>query len=274
MKRGWMTALVLCLIRLAGSASAQEPAEKSAAVDRDFLAGVEDEAPVRNANENYPEERAYNYLLIHARKFSVAELRSQSRTDLAFVHLFEEPAKYRGQLVTLKGRLRRLLRFDPPALPAKEGVPNLYEGWLYAGGSATNPFCILASELGPGLKTGEKIDCEVTYTGYFFKRYRYKAGDGWRDAPLLIGRSIELSKQASSEPAPPLLGTVYMPAIFAILGATLLLALGLAWRLRAGDREVRARLQQIRDGKNAKASEFSPPSQGGISDATHPDRVS
>ena len=250
MKHSWKVALVLGLICFAMSAFAQEPAEKSAIVDRDLLADVEDKAPVRNATENYPEERAYNYLLIHARKFSVADLHSQARADLAFVHLFEEPAKYRGQLVTLEGRLRRLLRFDPPALPAKEGVPNLYEGWLYTGGSATNPFCILASELGLGLTTGEKIDREVTYTGYFFKRYRYKAGDGWRDAPLLIGRSIELSKESSAEPAPALVGTVYMPAIFALLAATLLLALGLAWRLRAGDRKVRARLQQIRDRQN------------------------
>ena len=252
MQRGGMIAIVFSLICFAMPVFAQEPAEKSAAVDRDLLAGVEDAAPVRSASENYPEERAYNYLLIHARKFRVAELRSQARADLAFVHLFEEPAKYRGQLVTLKGRLRRLWRFDPPALPAKEGVPNLYEGWLYANGTVTNPFCILASELGPGLTTGEKIDREVTYTGYFFKRYRYKAGDGWRDSPLLIGRSIELSNESTTEPAPLLLGSIYMPAIFALLGATLLLGLGLAWRLRAGDRKVRAQLQQIRDGQVLK----------------------
>jgi len=90
MKQSWKVALVLGLTCFVISAFAQEPAEKSAVVDRDLLAGVEDEAPVRNANENYPEERAYNYLLIHARKFSVAELRSQARGDLAFVHLFEE----------------------------------------------------------------------------------------------------------------------------------------------------------------------------------------
>ena len=241
-------------------AFAQDVGEKSAVVDRDLLSGVEDEAPVRNADENYQEARAYNYLLVHARKFSAAELRNQARADLTFVHLFEKPANYRGQLVTLKGRLRRLLRFDPPALAAKEGVPDLYEGWLYTGGAFTNPFCILASEKGTGLSTGEKIDREVTFTGYFFKRYRYKAGDGWRDSPLLIGRRIEPSTDASAQPAPALLESAYMPVIFTLLTATLILALGLAWRLLAGDRKVRAQLQQIRDeqkGKELGPNQFS-----------------
>jgi hypothetical protein len=246
------TVALLLIFVFCRLAFAQDAAEKSAKIDRDLLAGVEDEAPVRNATDNYPEERAYNYLLIHARKFNVADLRSQARTDLTFVHLFEEPAKYRGQLVTLKGRLRRLLRFDPPALPAKEGVPNLYEGWLYSSGSVANPFCILASEVGPGLSIGEKIDRDVIFTGYFFKRYRYKAGDGWRDAPLLIGRSIELWNESAPEPPPHLLESVYMPAIFAVLGAALLLTLGLAWRLRAGDRSVHARLQEIREKQDLK----------------------
>ena len=118
--------LALALSLLFGqTAFAQNPPEQTAAVDRDLLNEVEDNAPVRNADENFAETRAYDYLLIHAREFKAAELRTQARSDLTFVHLFEEPAKYRGQLVTLKGRLRRLLRFDPPPLAVKEGVKNL-----------------------------------------------------------------------------------------------------------------------------------------------------
>lgn len=252
--------LLAVVLAIAPPAHGQEPAAKPTAIDKDLMDGVEDRAPIRNAEENYAENRAYNYLLVHARNFSPAQLREQARADLTFVHLWEEPAKYRGQLVLLKGRLRRLLRLDPTPLAAKEGVPNIYEGWLYADGNFTNPFCILASEIGPGLQPGQKIDREVIFAGYFFKRYRYPAGDGWRDAPLLIGRSIELTQEAP-EPVPSLLGSVYLPAIFAILGVTLILALGLAWRLRSSDRKVRERLEQIRNeqGKREQsASEASP----------------
>src|SRR5437879_1541187 len=43
-------------------------------VDPDLLAGVEDKAPVRSADENYYEARAYNYLLLHAHKVRSADL--------------------------------------------------------------------------------------------------------------------------------------------------------------------------------------------------------
>jgi hypothetical protein len=248
MKHCNVLALVL-VIGMSAIAAGQEPTEKSAAIDKDLLSGVEDGAPVRNADENYAENRAYNYLLVQSRKHSPAELRAQARTDLMFVHLWEEPAKYRGQLISLRGRLRRLIRYDPTPMAAKEGVPDLYEGWLYADGNYSNPFCILASEIGPGLQPGQKIDREVTFTGYFFKKYRYRAGDGWRVAPLLIGRSIELTRDAS-EPVPALIGSNYLPAIFGILGVTVVVALGVAWRMRSSDRKVRERLQQIRNEQN------------------------
>jgi hypothetical protein len=237
---------VLICISLPRPATAQDNPEKSAVIDRDLLAGVEDRTPVQSANENYAEARAYDYLMVHAHRQPVAELQKEGRTDLAFVHLFEEPAKYRGQLITLKGRLLRLRRFDPTPLGVKEGLKDLYEGWLLADGSVTNPFGILASEIGPGLKPGEKLDREVTFTGYFFKRYRYQAGDGWRDAPLLIGRSIEPTSPTPASTPPALLGSVYMPLIFGILGTTLVLALALAWYLRQGDRQVRVRLEELR----------------------------
>src|SRR5882724_4532311 len=98
MKSCHVLALVLVLGATA-KAPGQEPTEKSAAIDKDLLSGVEDGAPIRNADENYAENRAYNYLLVQSRKLSAAELRAQARTDLTFVHLWEEPAKYRGQLI-------------------------------------------------------------------------------------------------------------------------------------------------------------------------------
>lgn len=240
--KGLALALVMGVATLA---TGQEPTEKSAAIDKDLLSGVEDGAPIRNADENYAENRAYNYLLVQSRKLGAADLRAQARTDLTFVHLWEEPAKYRGQLITLRGRLRRLVRYDPTPLAAKQGVPDLYEGWLYADGNFSNPFCILASEIEPGLQPGQKMDREVTFTGYFFKKYRYPAGDGWRDAPLLIGRSIELTREAA-EPVPALIGSMYVPAIFGVLGVTIVVVLAVVWRLRSSDRKVRERLKQIR----------------------------
>ena len=85
----------------------------------------------------------------------------------------------------------------------------------------------------------------MTFTGYFFKRIATK--------PATAGATPRCSSAAASnpvaevvEPVPSLFGSIYLPVLFGILGAALLLALGLAWRLRLGDRKVRERLQVLR----------------------------
>ena len=181
-----------------GQSAAQAPE-----VDPDILAGVEDQAPVRSLDENYYEFRAYNYLLVRAHNAPSASLAAKARRDLTFAHLFEEPNKYRGQLVHIEGTLRRLRRFDPVRAAQKEGVKDLYEGWVFAEPYFNNPFCIVASAIGPGLAVGEQLHQRVSFDGYFFKRFRYKAGDTLRDAPILIGRNIEAGPALSADEEPP-----------------------------------------------------------------------
>src|SRR5262249_36101956 len=88
--------------------------ERAPVLDPDALAGVEDRARVRSADENYYEANAYSYVLVQAHKTSGPVFAKSARTDLTFAHLFEEPQKYRGQVVHLEGRLLRLRRFDAP----------------------------------------------------------------------------------------------------------------------------------------------------------------
>src|SRR5262249_32086288 len=122
------------------------PSDKASAIDPDILFGIEDRAPVRNAEENYNEIQAYNYLLIQAHKTATSALAKGARRDLTFAHLFEEPSKYRGQLIHVEGLLRRLRKFDTARLAAKEGVPVLYEGWIFDADHGNNPYCVIVSE--------------------------------------------------------------------------------------------------------------------------------
>jgi hypothetical protein len=219
-------------------------------VDRDVLGGVEDKAPVRSANENYYEAQAYNYLLVKSHKASSDSLNKAARRDMTFAHLFEEPEKYRGEIVHLEGTLKRLRRFDAPSVAAKDGVPQLYEGWIFTDSSFNNPCCVILSELHPDIHVGEKVEIPVVFDGYFFKRYRYKAVDGhWRDAPLLIGKELRLSPSAASsrEDEAFTFAHLFLPAFLAVLCGTAGLALGLLWWFRRGDRHVHAGLYHISD---------------------------
>jgi hypothetical protein len=245
-------------------ANATDPLAKSlsqreqATVDPDLLGGVEDRAPVRNVVDNYNEFQAYQYLLIKAHNTPEAILARAARHDLTYAHLFEEPAKYRGQIIHLEGRLKRLRRFDAAATAARQGVPILYEGWIFDEIYYYNPFCIIVSELPTSIQVTEKTEHPVAFNGYFFKRYRYQAGDSWRDAPLLIGRTLHLAEPspAGSDgdvPFPHLL----LSAFISVVALTLVLGLGLLWWFRRGDRQVQSRLDAARQATFFEAGDES-----------------
>jgi hypothetical protein len=224
-------------------------------IDRDKLGGIEDREPVRSFEQNYDEARSYDYLLLTAHKTDQSAFAKSGRRDLTYAHLLEEPVKYRGAIVHVEGRMRRLRQFDATRLAAKEGVPVLYEGWVFPDGNFGNPYCIITSELPDGMKIGEKVDYKVTFDGYFFKVYRYKAGDANRIAPLLIGRGLQLIETSpiATQPETDEFGGLFTVPLLGVLASTVLLALGMGWWYRRGDRTVRARLNQARN------SDFSVP---------------
>jgi hypothetical protein len=224
--------------------------DRTPVIDPDLLAGVEDRAEMRNAAENYNEARAYNYLLVLASATPVTAFAKSSRRDLTFAHLFEEPGKYRGQVVHIEGRLKRLRRFDAPRLAAKQGVPVIYEGWIFGDAYFSNPYCVLATANPDSIPLGDTIEHQVSFDGYFFKRYRYKAGDGWRDAPLLIGHAVR--ERAAPNPASDTGGSfaaLLLPGLIAVVGATVLLVLCLNWWFRRSDRHIRPYMDLTRNAR-------------------------
>jgi hypothetical protein len=228
-------------------------------IDPDLLAGVEDKTPVHNASENYNEAQAYNYLLVQANATSVAAFAKSARRDLTFAHLFEEPSKYRGQVVHIEGRLGRLRRFDAPRLAIKQGIPVLYEGWIFGDAYFSNPYCIIATFVPESIPLGETLNHRVAFDGYFFKRYRYRAGDGWRDAPLLIGHAlVDRQATSTSTDADGSFTSLLLPALVTILGATVMLVVGLNWWFRRGDRRLRTHLDMNRNANFVEPGPDSP----------------
>jgi hypothetical protein len=232
------------------------PARGLSLIDRDVLAGVEDKAPVRSPGENYHEAQAYTYLLVEAHKLSQATLAKHARHDLTFAHLFEEPHKYRGELVHVEGRLLRLRRFDAPGLAAGQGVPQLYEGWVFGDSYLSNPYCAIVSDIPAWLRLGDKIDYPVTFDGFFFKRYRYQAADAVREAPLLIGKTFTARQSviAPSESS-EWFSSLLLPAFLTLLCGTVFLVVGLNWWFRRGDKRICSQLAVTRENQFVDPSE-------------------
>ncbi len=150
--------------------------------------------------------RAYYHLATLAAQTPPTLLEQHARRDLTFAHLWSDPDKYRGELVYLRGYLRTLKKLDAmdsaPANPA--GLARLYQGDLFTDDSRPNPFVIIVPEVAADMPTGSNILENVTFAGYFFKVWRYRAGDVERAAPLLIGRLVAWTPSAERASPPRL----------------------------------------------------------------------
>jgi hypothetical protein len=132
----------------------------------------------------------YYYLLDLARRNPAKWMEQHARRDVTFAHLFhamkQEPDKYRGQLLFLKGRLRQLKQLE---LDDNEyGLTLAYEGSVFTDESGTNPYVVLVSEAPTGMPLGPTLEY-VSVAGYFLGWWRYTDAQGKPySAPLIVAR--------------------------------------------------------------------------------------
>jgi hypothetical protein len=228
------------------------PAKPPAPRLTDDLAGrVEDGRPLPDVDWTDPPEEAKAYCL--ALRTALATdgetLAKTARRDVTYAQLFNDPAKYRGEIIHVTGRLKRITAFDPPKLMTGE-VPAIYECWLFDPEHlGENPICAVVAELPANLKPSADLNAPVSIDGYFFKRYRYKAQDGWRDAPLLIGRSLTVRTPNGAADQSEEFGRISRSLIWGItllFAGTIGVLLAVAWWYRRGDARVARMLADAR----------------------------
>jgi hypothetical protein len=199
------------------------------------------------------EADAYTEILVMAHYTSPAAFRQAARRDLAYVHLFQEPSKYRGEVVHVEGRLKRVLRFDPPEAARLASVADLYEGWIFDEVRGANPLCVVFTRLPAGIELNQSIEHHVAFDGYFFKKLRYRAASPTNprqryDAPLLIGNTLTLqSALAEAGESAHEWGHSLMAVFVTVVGAAVVFVVALGWWFRRDDRRVHARLRAVAD---------------------------
>ena len=188
----------------------------------DILADATQLAEVRDSTLGVrrTEMDAFFYLLEKAREVPPNLLERSARKDVGFTALMSDSEYYRGQLLTVRGDVRRLAPF--PASENEYGLKTLYEAWLFTPDSGNNPWRFVCSEIPAGLlQEGELTGVpHVRATGYFFKRYGYEAQQGLHTAPMLIGRSLVWHRPRSAEEQDS--GSApYFLALFLLVGVAL-----------------------------------------------------
>jgi hypothetical protein len=224
------------------AATKEDPPELAPKV---FLIGVQDSRPVLSGGK---EEEAYCELLLLASKVSAKAFAKTARKEVSYPQMFEQPAEYRGEVVHYEGQMLRLRVLDAPDKVREKGLEKMYEAWICDGKTyGAHPLCAIFLDLPAGMQIGDKVNYWVTFDGYFFKKYRYQGGNGWYDAPLLVGRSPVVRKNNMGSVA----DNVTIPQsmvfwFFGLVAGTVVLVVGLGWWYRRGDRKVRNRLAAAR----------------------------
>jgi len=148
---------------------------------RRLFQAVTDKAPLVKS-----EMPAYWQLLKWALAEPMVKLEGRADRNAVFVQLFEEPDKFRGELIRLRLHIKRILKYDAPGNSA--GIKAVYEIWGWTDDSRSYPYVVITSELPPGYKLGADVPDEGMFVGYFLKWMNYTAFDKTRTAPLLLGR--------------------------------------------------------------------------------------
>jgi hypothetical protein len=205
--------------------------------------------PAGEASDQPEEYDAYCLALTFAHATPAEAFAEAAGPNVTYAHLFEEPEKYRGEVVRFRGRLKRVRRFDAPR-KVRDEIPAVYECWMFDPVLyGANPLCAIVTELPDAVPVREEQDIPATVEGYFFKKYRYRAGDGWRDAPLLIGRTLRVDPDARVAPEGLGRGSFSREVVWggaALAGVTLGAIFGLSYWYRTGDRRVRAAVAATR----------------------------
>src|SRR5262249_14365334 len=118
----------------------------------------------------------YCEALVNAARIPAAAFAESAKEHehLTFGHLYDQPEKHWGKVVTLKGTLVRVREEEAPFLAQKHDVKKLYEGWLVGPTAGAHPFAVVFAHLPDGVKIAEKIEDgpKVVLHGYFLGRIR------------------------------------------------------------------------------------------------------
>jgi hypothetical protein len=231
-----------------------------------WLESIEDDAPLRKVTENREEYYAYNLFVTHAHKIAPELLAKNARKELTFRLLYgDERSKYRGEIVHVQGRLKRLIWIGSNPDLMKAGIKDVYEAWIFEAAYFSNPTCVVLTELPPGLETGEDIrNVWVACDGYFFKRLMYDTPEinektkrpVKRLAPFVIGHTASLYQPEISEAEKQSdLWSYFVPVLIICAFGMVGLAFFLHRWFVSGDRKAHAALQ------NAKPTEFVAPTE-------------
>jgi hypothetical protein len=198
---------------------------------------------------------------------------AEEHAAVVYTHLAEDPKLYRGEIITVKGKVTAIHKIKAPPLLWEDGITSIYEAYIIGPRKGVPPYAVLFTELPKDLSVSEKLDADVTFHGYFLSIIRIPA-DKERGAtkkdlicPWLIGKTLLVAENRSAVTAPPAADAgkyeIALYTVGIIIGITAaLLALNLY--VRRSDRKTQDRLAELRERRQPFPLDDGPPPENGF----------
>jgi hypothetical protein len=200
-------------------------------VRADYLSEVRDDEVFRAA-----ERDAWFHLLALLENTDERELERASLGRVGYLQLDQQPASYRGRLVTVSGVVRSARLVDAP--DNDFGVERYYQLWLQPERSAPELIVLYVRHLPAEFPLGTQLEAPCTATGFFFKRWAYQSQQGVTTAPLILARTLNWAPPQAPPPEAPLGEQMVLAVAVALALAVLVVGYFVA-RSRAGVRPRR-----------------------------------
>jgi len=195
-------------------------------VRSDYLREVRDDTVFRAA-----ESDSWFQLFAVLRRTPNDELVAASEGPATCLQLSQQPAEYRGRLVTVSGIARAAKQVAAPKNAV--GIDQYYQLWLQPDLRSDELIVLYCLELPESFPLGTDLEAPCTATGFFFKRWAYESQGGIATAPLVIAKTLAWQPPAVPAPTPRQpLGEQLLTATIAALVLAALMVVFVVWRGR------------------------------------------
>ena len=147
--------------RMEGEFHSPAPAGNSQPPTRQLFPGVRQEYLVEVRDDTFfrsPENNAFFHLFQILENADEDQLRQASAGTVTFAQLHNQPAAYRGEVVTLRGRLRQLQRVS--AARNEYDVDDYYQATLQPDDNPTFPVLVDVRHLPPGFPSQLELSAD------------------------------------------------------------------------------------------------------------------
>lgn len=150
----------------------------------DALAQVQDNTYFRPV-----ENKAWFHLFGRLQQMDNQQLGKQTLGELTYAQLLKQPDVYRGQVVTIRGTLRRE---DVEQAPENSvDIKTYHRLVIQPRGGGHWPFVVYCLEIPKDLPRGDNLDIPIAVNGFFFKNWSYAWQDGLGIAPVILAREVD-----------------------------------------------------------------------------------